>query len=260
MDYTQALSWLFSFSDWERGIGWSRAAPAEEQWQLGRTRALLDLAGAPDRQMVCVLIAGTKGKGSAATMLESVLRSAGYRTGLYTQPHLHTYRERIVVDGSPVTREAFAAAVCRFQALLDKAGLLATTRPPTTFEITTAIALDLFARAGAQVAVLEVGLGGRLDATNAVDPAVSVITSISYDHTDVLGRTLGSIAREKAGIARPGRPLVCSPQRPAARRAPARRNLTSRGAVTSLRAAHGLPLDRPTPAARRGRAAAHGVS
>lgn len=220
MDYVDALSWLYSLSDWERGVGWSGRENPDERWKLGRTRLLLDLAGAPDRRMVCVLVAGTKGKGSTAAMLEAVLRSAGYRTGLYTQPHLHTFRERIAIDGYPVSRDHFATAATRMRGLVDEAQ---HSHPeagePTTFEVTTAMALDLFAQHGVEVAVLEVGLGGRLDATNAVDPVLSVVTSISYDHTEVLGNTLRAIAIEKAGIARPGRVLLSSPQRPAARRA-----------------------------------------
>lgn len=226
-----ALAWLLSFADQERGVGWNPSASADEQWKLGRTRTLLDLAGAPDRRLVCVLIAGTKGKGSTAALLASILHAAGIRAGLYTQPHLQTFRERIRVDGALLPPPAFAAAVERFQ------GHVAALRQrypaagePTTFELTTALAVHVFARLACRVAVMEVGLGGRLDATNALDPAVSVITPISRDHVAILGSTLAAIATEKAGILRPGRPALLAEQRPTAARALARacRHLAAR--------------------------------
>jgi dihydrofolate synthase/folylpolyglutamate synthase len=212
-----ALAWLYSLADQERGVGWNPRASPDEQWKLGRTRALLDLAGAPDRSLKIALVAGTKGKGSTSAMLASIVGAAGVRSGLYTKPHLQSYRERIRVDGAAISPEAFAAAVRRMQGYI--ARLPAEAGEPTTFEVTTALALDEFARQQCELAVVEVGLGGRLDATNATDPAVSVITSISYDHTAILGRTLGAIAREKAGIMRPGRPALLAKQRPAAMRA-----------------------------------------
>ncbi|GIW11617.1 MAG: bifunctional folylpolyglutamate synthase/dihydrofolate synthase [Dehalococcoidia bacterium] len=219
----EALAWLFSFADQERGVGWNPAASPAEQWKLGRTRALLDLAGAPDRQLRTVLIAGTKGKGSTAAFLASLLAAAGVRVGLYSQPHLQVYHERIRVDGEVVASERFAAAVqrlrqrvARFRQELPEAG------EPTTFELTTALAVELFAEAGCQIAVMEVGLGGRLDATNALAPELSLITPISYDHTEILGRTLRAIATEKAGILRADRPALLALQRPAAARALAR--------------------------------------
>jgi dihydrofolate synthase/folylpolyglutamate synthase len=209
-----ALAWLYSLADQERGVGWNPRASPDEQWKLGRTRALLDLAGAPDRSLKIALVAGTKGKGSTSAMLASIVGAAGVRSGLYTKPHLQSYRERIRVDGAVISPEAFAAAGRRMQGYVAK--LPAEAGEPTTFEVTTALALDEFARQQCELAVVEVGLGGRLDATNATDPAVSVITSISYDHTAILGRTLGAIAREKAGIMRPGRPALLAEQRPAA--------------------------------------------
>src|SRR3990170_245813 len=187
----EALKWLFSFSDMERGAGWSADADAAEEWKLGRTRALLDLAAAPDRRMRCVLIAGTKGKGSTAAFLAALLHAGGVRAGLYTQPHVQSYRERIRVDGAMIEPQAFASAVDRWRGTVDaftarhpKAGR------PTTFEITTALALAHFAEAGCTVAVLEVGLGGRLDATNAVEPELSVLSTIDRGHTDILGTRL----------------------------------------------------------------------
>jgi dihydrofolate synthase/folylpolyglutamate synthase len=216
-DGENALAWLFSLADQERGVGWNPRASADSQWKLGRTRALLDLAGAPDRRLRVVLVAGTKGKGSTCAMLASILGAAGVRCGLYTKPHLQEYRERIRVDGQAIPPKAFARELGRFRDLSAK--LPTDAGEPTTFEVTTAAALDYFAREDCSIAVVEVGLGGRLDATNATDPALSVIASISYDHTAILGRTLGAIAGEKAGILRQGRPALLAEQRPAAMRA-----------------------------------------
>jgi dihydrofolate synthase/folylpolyglutamate synthase len=213
---TDGLAWLFSLADQERGVGWNPRASPDAQWKLGRTRALLDLAGAPDRQLRIALVAGTKGKGSTCAMLASILGAAGVRCGLYTKPHLQIYRERIRVDGQAVSAPAFEAAIQRMHTHV--ANLPKPAGEPTTFEVTTALALDEFARDNCDMAVVEVGLGGRLDATNATDPFVSVITSLSYDHTAILGRTLGAIAAEKAGILRPHRPAVLAEQRPAAMR------------------------------------------
>ena len=214
---TAALDWLYGLADQERGVGWNPRASPDSQWKLGRTRALLDLAGAPDRSLRIALVAGTNGKGSTCAMLASILGAAGVRCGLYTQPHLQSYVERIRVDGQAIQPEAFAAAVERFKSLV--ARLPAAAGEPTTFEVTTALALDHFAAEGCEVAVVEVGLGGRLDATNATEPSVSVIASIGHDHMAVLGKTLASIASEKAGILRADRPAVLAEQRPAAMRA-----------------------------------------
>src|SRR5207248_1141188 len=169
---------------------------------------------APDRRLRIALVAGTKGKGSTCAMLASILDAAGVRCGLYTKPHLQTYRERIRVAGQAVSDHAFEAAIARMRQHV--ADLPGPAGEPTTFEVTTALALDEFARDNCEMAVVEVGLGGRLDATNATDPFVSVITSISYDHTAILGRTLGAIAHEKAGIMRPRRPALLARQRPTA--------------------------------------------
>jgi dihydrofolate synthase/folylpolyglutamate synthase len=212
-----ALAWLYSLADQERGVGWNPRASADEQWKLGRTRALLDLAGAPDRALRVVLVAGSKGKGSTCAMLASVLGARGARVGLYTKPHLQNYRERVRVDGVAISPAQFARAVGRMRALVPR--LPVDAGEPTTFEVTTALALDCFKRTRCAVAVVEVGLGGRLDATNALEPELSLITPISYDHTAILGRTLGAIATEKAGILRPGRVALLAEQRPAALRA-----------------------------------------
>lgn len=215
-----ALKWLFSFADMERGVGWNPASAPGEQWKLGRTRALLDAAGAPDRRMRCVLIAGTKGKGSTAAALAALAAAAGVRAGLYTQPHLQSYRERIRVGGEAIGAAELAALVDRWRPIV---AAMMSAHPdagaPTTFEITTAMAIDAFAEARCAIAILEVGLGGRLDATNAVEPEISVITTIDRGHTDILGTRIDTIAREKAGIMRRGRVALIARQRPLAARA-----------------------------------------
>jgi dihydrofolate synthase/folylpolyglutamate synthase len=197
----------------ERGVGWDPGSTPEARWKLQRTRNLLDSVGAPDRSLISVLIAGTKGKGSTAAFLASILAAAGIRAGLYTQPHLQSYRERIRVDGVAIRPDELAHevdvlgnAVASLRSEHRDAG------EPTTFELTTVLAVHHFAACGCAVAILEVGLGGRLDATNAVEPAVSVITPISRDHLALLGPTLTHVAREKAGILRRGRPAFIAQQ------------------------------------------------
>ncbi|OGX41580.1 MAG: hypothetical protein A3C53_08425, partial [Omnitrophica WOR_2 bacterium RIFCSPHIGHO2_02_FULL_68_15] len=172
-------------------------------------RALMAALGHPERRWGAIHVAGTKGKGSTCALSAAILQAAGIRTGLYTSPHLVHLSERIQVDGRPVTAETLAAAV---DAVRPSVAQLPS--PPTYFEVLTAIAFWVFAEAGVELAVVEVGLGGRLDATNVVDPLVSVITPVSLDHTDLLGSTLTAIAREKAGIIKPGRPVVVAPQSP----------------------------------------------
>ncbi len=210
--YAQALAYLAELTDWERQPMDRRM---REQLLLARPAALLERLGNPQRRYRSVLVAGTKGKGSTAAMLASILRAAGYRTGFYSQPHLHTYRERIRVDGVAIAPTAFAEGVACLQ---PHVAALESARPElgrcTAYEAGTALALDYFARSGVEIAVLEVGLGGRLDATNVVEADVSIITSISFDHMAILGSTLPEIAFEKAGIIKPGRPVLSAPQRP----------------------------------------------
>ena len=218
-DDKRALDWLFQFTDWERGIGWGRGAGDDLSWNLGRTRWLLDAVGRPDRDVPVILIAGTKGKGSTAAMIESIARAAGLSTALYTQPHLQEYRERVRLDGKPINAADFGRLVDRFRQPVARMGLeQPEAGEPTTYEITTALAMLAAKEHRADLAVIEVGLGGRLDATNCLDPAVSVLTRVSYDHTQILGSTLAAITREKVAIARAGRPLVSALQRPASRR------------------------------------------
>jgi dihydrofolate synthase/folylpolyglutamate synthase len=202
-----ALAWLFGLLDTEIH---PRMEPAE--YNLQRTAALLRLLGDPQRGYPSVIIAGTKGKGSTAAMLESMLRAGGRRVGLYTSPHLHEYRERIQIDRQPIPTAALAAHARALQSaaaqLPHELGAL------SLYEAATALALRYFAHAPVDMAVLEIGLGGRLDAVNVVTPRVAAIASISYDHMRVLGATLTEIAREKAGIIKPGVPVVSVPQHP----------------------------------------------
>jgi dihydrofolate synthase/folylpolyglutamate synthase len=171
----------------------------------------MDLLGRPDQAYPKIHVAGSKGKGSVSSMCASALRSAGYRVGLYTSPHLQDYTERIQIDGQPISHANLVALVEEIKPVIEKVPQL------TTFEITTALAFLYFARLGATAAVIEVGLGGRLDATNVIIPDLAVITSLSYDHTAILGETLGEIAFEKAGIIKPGVPVVLAPNKDEAR-------------------------------------------
>lgn len=173
-------------------------------------RALMALLGDPQDQLLCVHVAGTNGKGSVCAMLAAMLRAQGYRTGLYTSPHLVRFNERIQINGEPVADD-------RLRVLIDEIEQAATQlkasgqRDVTFFEFTTALAMLYFAREKVDIVVLETGMGGRLDATNIVVPALSVITSIGFDHMAYLGDTLAKIAAEKAGIIKRGRPVVVGP-------------------------------------------------
>jgi dihydrofolate synthase / folylpolyglutamate synthase len=176
---------------------------------LDRTRSLLAALGNPQAKMPVVHIAGTNGKGSVAAMIESILRAAGWKTGLYTSPHLVRLGERVQVDREPLTNAALAAYVRELRGIVDQLVRRdGESARPTYFEFMTAVAWMHFVRLKCDIAVVEAGMGGRLDATNVVDPAVSVVTSIGLDHTEFLGHTLEEIAAEKAGIVKPQRPLV----------------------------------------------------
>ena len=186
----------------------------DRQLKLDRTRQLLTRLGQPDAGMKIVHVAGTKGKGSTSVMVAAVLTSAGYRTGVFSSPHLEQIEERFAVDGEPCTSDELVALVNRMipivRAMDEEAAAEGDPNGgPTYFEITTAMALVHFVEHQVDAAVLEVGLGGRLDSTNVCLPVVSVITSISFDHMRQLGNTLASIAGEKAGIVKPGVPVVC---------------------------------------------------
>ena len=204
MNYTETIAYLYSLADYEK-VRIERYTP--ETLDLSRVERLLAAVGNPHTRFPTVHIAGTKGKGSTAAMSEACLRVAGYRTGFYTSPHMHTFRERIQVDRRKIAREEVVALVEEVRPLIER------TPGVTYFEAITAIGFLHFARSKVEVAVVEVGLGGRLDATNVLTPEVSVITSLSLDHTYLLGNTLAEIAREKAGIVKPGIPAVSAPQR-----------------------------------------------
>jgi dihydrofolate synthase/folylpolyglutamate synthase len=201
--YQETLDYLYSFVDFSLTKATRYSA---EQFDLARMQVLVERLQHPERTYAIIHIAGTKGKGSVAAMCQSVLTSEGYRTGLYTSPHLHDYAERIQIDGHSIPHEELVALIEEIRPVLE------TIPQITTFEITTALAFLYFSRQKVDVAVIEVGLGGRLDATNVVIPVVSVITSLSYDHMFLLGNTLAEIAGEKCGIIKPGVPVVVSPQ------------------------------------------------
>jgi dihydrofolate synthase / folylpolyglutamate synthase len=212
MNYQEALAYLYSLSDFERGGPYSHA-PEEN---LPREARLLAALGNPQERYSCTLIAGTKGKGSTAAYIERVLRQAGLRTGLYTQPDLHTFRERIRVNGRLISEAEVAEMLSELRTVVEPIERLHEFGPYITYEVATALALLYFARQHVEHAVLEVGLGGRLDATNVTQPLVSVMASISYDHMQILGNTLAEIATEKAGIIKMGGIVVTSAQSPEA--------------------------------------------
>lgn len=189
------------------------------KFSLEEVRTLVAALGDPQRAFPSILIAGTNGKGSTAATLSSILMASGLRTGLYTSPHLERANERIRLDGAEISDDAFARLYFRVHEAAEQ--LVAVGRlpqMPSFFEVLTALAFLYFAEAKVDLAVLEVGMGGRLDATNVVDPLVSVITDISLDHTDWLGQTIASIAREKAGILRADATMITLPQLPDANR------------------------------------------
>jgi dihydrofolate synthase / folylpolyglutamate synthase len=208
LTYEDALAYLQHFTNAEPQP--TSQSSMDQTLHLERITRLLAALGNPHERYPVVHIAGTKGKGSVAAICASVLQAAGYRVGLYTSPHLQDFCERIQVQRELIPREAVVALVERLQPLVE------TIPHLRTFELVTALACAYFAEQGVEAAVLEVGLGGRLDATNAVTPAVAVITSLSFEHTALLGHTLAEIAAEKGGIIKPGVPVVVAPQLPEA--------------------------------------------
>jgi dihydrofolate synthase / folylpolyglutamate synthase len=203
--YEQAIEFLFGRINYER---LSDGAYSAGDLKLERMRQLLASIGHPQERLPVVHIAGTKGKGSTSVMTAEILSAAGYRTGLFTSPHVSAFEERMVVDGSRPTPEHLVDLVNRLIEPVDEMDHGSTDGGPTYFELATALAWLYFLDRGAEIAVLEVGLGGRLDATNVCHPLVTVITNISRDHTNILGSTIAQIAREKAGIVKTGVPLV----------------------------------------------------
>jgi dihydrofolate synthase/folylpolyglutamate synthase len=229
-----ALRFLLARIDYERTQSMPRS---EEAFKLDRMRELLGRMGNPQEGMPIVHVAGTKGKGSTSAMIAAVLSAAGYRTGLFTSPHLDRVEERIAIDGQPCSADELADLIERIRPVVEamdcgssrlpvasgqceppgpnpQSPIPTPTAEPglTYFEIVTAMAFDHFRRRGVDAAVLEVGLGGRLDSTNVCSPAVTIITSISFDHTKQLGDTLAAIATEKAGIIKPGVPVISGVQ------------------------------------------------
>lgn len=205
--YNDSLDWLYSFVDFSMK---RHLDDTHRFFKLDRMRQLMALMDNPERSFPSIHVAGTKGKGSTASFCASALQAAGYKVGLYTSPHLQEFTERIKVNGIEINRQELVR-------LTDGLRQIAGKVPDvTTFELTTAMCFQFFAEQMVDIAVIEVGLGGRLDATNVIDPLVSVITPISYDHRNVLGDTLTEIAFEKGGIIKPGRPVVIAPQAPEA--------------------------------------------
>jgi dihydrofolate synthase/folylpolyglutamate synthase len=216
MSYVAAIEQLFS----KAPELYTVAGGPRRKFSLDEERALLTAIGDPQKRFPAVLIAGTNGKGSTAATLASILEAAGLRTGLYTSPHLMRVNERIRIDGAEISDDDFAE---NFFLVHEAATRLFQEKkipqPPSFFEQLTAQAFEYFAEHRVQIAVLEVGMGGRLDATNVVEPLVSVIADISLDHTEWLGPTIAAIAKEKAGILRPKGTMVTLPQHPEANQA-----------------------------------------
>ena len=196
MNYKEAIEYLYNLKIYGMSLG------------LERIEHLLEVLNSPHRKIRTIHVAGTNGKGSVCAMLSSVLCSAGYKVGLFTSPHLLSFEERIRVNGSPISRDELCSLVEKIKPISEEMVESGKFEHPTFFETATVMAFSHFADSDLDYAVLEVGLGGRLDATNVVTPIVSVITTVALDHTHVLGTTLEEVAREKAGIIKPGVPVV----------------------------------------------------
>ena len=207
--YAEALAWLYGYADFERGSGLGGGPPFERG--IERTARLLADLGDPQDSVRIVHVAGSKGKGSACALVASAAEAAGLRVGLYTQPHLHSFRERFQINGQPIDPHSFARLGERMRVAVERTRC-ETIGAPTTFEISTAMALAWFSMESVDLAILEVGLGGRLDATNVVTPDITAVTTIVREHTRLLGETLPEIAREKAAIAKPDVPMLVSDQ------------------------------------------------
>jgi dihydrofolate synthase/folylpolyglutamate synthase len=198
VDYHRSLDYLFGLQQFGIKLG------------LDNIRTLLDRLDSPEQQFAILHVAGTNGKGSTSAALAEILQGCGYRVGLYTSPHLHSFTERIQVNRQPISESDVVA-------LTERLRCLAIDLPVTFFELTTAMALAYFRESSVDFVVLETGMGGRLDATNAATPALSIITPISSDHENYLGCDLASIAAEKGGIIKPGIPVCVGPQAPVAK-------------------------------------------
>lgn len=205
MTYQETIDYLFN-----RLPMFSRVGAAAYKKDLTNTIALCEFLGNPQQHIKTIHIAGTNGKGSTSHMLAAILQTAGYKTGLYTSPHLKDFRERFRIDGAMISEDFVIDFTKRIQPAIDQI-------EPSFFEITVAMVFDWFAKEQVDIAVIETGLGGRLDSTNVINPELSVITNIGYDHMNLLGDTLEKIAFEKAGIIKPGIPVVVGEVRPETR-------------------------------------------
>ncbi|MFA5629463.1 MAG: folylpolyglutamate synthase/dihydrofolate synthase family protein [Dehalococcoidales bacterium] len=208
LDYRQSLEYIYSFSDYET----THKLHDSTSYDLRRVFELAALFDNPHLKIKTIHIAGTKGKGSVAAMVSSVLSSSGYKTGLYTSPHLIDIRERFRIDGEMISETEFADIISMLKPAVETVNAQKVYGTLTTFEIMTAVCFIFFARRKVDFGVVEVGLGGRLDATNIIRPEVCIITPINLDHTDVLGDTIPKIALEKAGIIKEGAVVVTAPQ------------------------------------------------
>ncbi len=198
MTYSETLAYLF-----EQLPMFHRIGPAAYKANLDNTNAIMDLLDHPEQDFRCVHIAGTNGKGSSSHMLAAIFQQSGYKTGLYTSPHLRDFRERIRINGKMIDKSEVVKFVKRHRKAFEKI-------KPSFFEWTVGLAFDFFSRKNVDIAIIETGLGGRLDSTNVVTPLVSLITNVQWDHMNLLGYTLVKIAQEKAGIIKPGVPVVIS--------------------------------------------------
>jgi len=202
MTYQQCIEFFYSQLPM-----FHRSGAAAMKTGLGNIELLCTHLDHPEHKFPSVHVAGTNGKGSSAHLLAAVLQSAGYNTGLYTSPHIKDFRERIRINGLPIKEEEVVAFVTKYQQFINK-------MKPSFFELTVAMAFDYFAQQQVDIAIVEVGLGGRLDSTNIINPLVSVITNIGFDHSEFLGNSLASIAKEKAGIIKPGIPVIIGERHP----------------------------------------------
>lgn len=212
-NYAEAMEFLYGRLNYERAVAGSYTT---REWKLERMVELLERIGNPQEHLPVIHIAGTKGKGSTAAMLAALLTSQGSRIGLFTSPHIAEFEERIRIDGVPISRDALFTLVQRIAPIAEEMDRRSPCGGPTFFELATALGWLAFAEAQTDLAVLEVGLGGRLDSTNICRPLACVITSISLDHTNLLGNSLAEIAGEKAGIIKPGVPVFAGAESPEA--------------------------------------------
>lgn len=213
MDYQQALQYLESFINYER---WLLSAAERQKFNLDRMHLLLRYIGEPHKSFKSIHVAGSKGKGSTANMIASILSSAGYKTGLYTSPHLISFRERIKINGDLISELELSELVEKLKPAVEEFRRESKFGDATFFEIYTALAFKFFADQKVDFAVIEVGLGGRLDATNVINPLIAAITPISFEHMGILGDTITKIAFEKSGIIKAHVPTITSPQLPEA--------------------------------------------